>query len=215
MKQLLFTILFFSIMHIANAQGAARIKITIGSASFVVTTYDNATARAFVALLPMTVSMSELNGNEKYYYLSGSLPALPESLSIIKTGDLMLYGTNYIVLFYETFSTSYSYTKIGYMDDIAGLKDALGSGHSTVTFELLNIATAIEDIQQNEKRITVSSGGVIQYSGWVDKMQLIDIAGRILATSTTNELNVNFFPKGIYILLVDEKNKTKSIKIKL
>ncbi len=215
MRKLLFTILFFSIMHIANAQGAARIKITIGSASFVVTTYDNATARAFVALLPMTVSMSELNGNEKYYYLSGSLPALPESLSIIKTGDLMLYGTNYIVLFYETFSTSYSYTKIGYMDDIAGLKDALGSGHSTVTFELLNTATAIEDIQQNEKRITVSSGGVIQYSGWVDKMQLIDIAGRILATSTTNELNVNFFPKGIYILLVDEKNKTKSIKIKL
>jgi len=215
MKKLLFTIHIFSAMHIANAQSTTKMKITIGSASFVITPYDNATAHAFVAVLPITVSMNELNGNEKYYYLYNSLPTSPESPSIIKTGDLMLYGTNYIVLFYETFSTSYSYTKIGYMDDIVGFKDALGSGNPTVTFELLNSATAIENIQQNEKRMYVSSVGVIQYFGLVDKMHLIDVAGRILVSSTSNELNVNSFPKGIYILRIEEKNKAKSIKIKL
>jgi len=35
-------------MHIANAQSTVKMKITIGSASFIVTTYDNATARALV-----------------------------------------------------------------------------------------------------------------------------------------------------------------------
>ena len=54
---------------------------------------------------------------------------------MIHTGDIMLYGSNCIVLFYEDFSTSYSYTPIAYIEDTNGLKSALGSGDVTVTIK--------------------------------------------------------------------------------
>ncbi len=118
-----------------NAQEHTKITITVGKNSFVATVYDNAAARAFVSLLPLTITMNELNGNEKYYHLPDDLPGSPERPDGIKTGDLMLYSQNSLVLFYEAFTTSYSYTKIGYIDNPTGLKAALGPNNPTVTFK--------------------------------------------------------------------------------
>jgi hypothetical protein len=73
--------------------------------------------------------------NEKYYYLPNSLPKNSSNPETIKNGDLMHYGSKTLVLFYKTFSTSYSYTKLGSVDDVTGLASALGSGNVTVTFE--------------------------------------------------------------------------------
>lgn len=112
-----------------------RLRITVGTASFTGTLADNATAAAFRALLPVTIRMSELNGNEKYCYLSGNLPTAAANPGTIHAGDLMLYGSNCVVLFYETFRTSYSYTRIGRLDDPAGLASALGSGSVSIRFE--------------------------------------------------------------------------------
>jgi len=50
-------------------------------------------------------------------------------------GDLMLYGNNTLVLFYESFNSSYSYTKLGYVDNPTGLAAALGNGNVVVKFE--------------------------------------------------------------------------------
>lgn len=119
-------------------QTAHTMKITIGSASFTATLEDNATVAAFRALLPMTIGMDELNGNEKYYYFSTSLPSAASNPGMINTGDIMLYGSSTLVLFYETFPTSYTYTKIGRVDNVSGLKMVLGSGNVTVKYELMN-----------------------------------------------------------------------------
>jgi len=80
--------------------------------------------------------MRELNGNEKYFDLPNNLPTNASNPGTIQTGDLMLYGSNTLVLFYKTFSTSYNYTRLARVDNPSGLATALGSGNITVKFEL-------------------------------------------------------------------------------
>lgn len=115
---------------------ADRMHITIGERQFPVTLESNDTVTAFAETLPLTLNMSELNGNEKYYYLDTSLPAAPEKVGHINKGDIMLYGDSCLVVFYKSFDTSYTYTKIGHIDDTSGLSDALGTVGATVTFEI-------------------------------------------------------------------------------
>ncbi|WP_339750562.1 cyclophilin-like fold protein [Algoriphagus aquimarinus] len=117
-----------------NTMANGKIKITVNSQSFTATLLDNDSAKAFMIMLPMTIHMTELNSNEKYYDLPNSIPTNSSNPGTIKNGDLMLYGSKTFVLFYKTFSTAYSYTKLGTLDDATGLASALGSGNVTVTF---------------------------------------------------------------------------------
>lgn len=112
------------------------IKITVGSSTFTATLSNNAAAAAFRALLPLTLKMEDVNGNEKFYRLSRHLPVAAANPGTVREGDLMLWGTGGLVLFYKTFSTSYSYTRLGRVDNAAGLAKTLGSGDVEVTFEL-------------------------------------------------------------------------------
>ena len=112
-----------------------RLTIRIGDRVFAATLSDNSTVDAFKKLLPLSITMAELNGNEKFASLPGKVPSRASRPSSIQTGDLMLYGSNTLVLFYKSFSTRYSYTKIGQLDDPRGLEAALGSGNVIVTFE--------------------------------------------------------------------------------
>ena len=116
--------------------GNSKINIKVNSKTFTATLLDNKSAKAFKEMLPLTMEMTELNGNEKYVDLPNSLPTNSYNPQTIKNGDLMIYGTKTLVLFYKNFSTPYSYTKLGSLDDVTGLTTALGSGNVTVTFEL-------------------------------------------------------------------------------
>lgn len=78
--------------------------------------------------------MSELNGNEKYYYLPDRLPTDAEHIGHIYAGDIMLYGSECLVLFYEELSATHSYTKLGFVENAEGLAAALGNGNSKVSF---------------------------------------------------------------------------------
>ena len=108
--------------------------MTVGKRRFTITLTDNAAARAFVAQLPLTLDMSELNGNEKHAELPKALPANASRPGTIRAGDLMLYGDETLVIFYVTFTSSYSYTRLGRVDDPARLAEALGPGSVRVVF---------------------------------------------------------------------------------
>ena len=82
-----------------------NIAIEINGISFSATLTENEAARVFASMLPLTIQMSELNGNEKYYYLDN-----------------------------ETFSSGYNYTRLGRIDNPEGLADVVGTGAVTVRF---------------------------------------------------------------------------------
>ena len=112
----------------------SRMWMTVGEQRFAITLADTEAARAFSARLPLTLDMTELNGNEKKFDLPTPLPANASRPGTIRNGDLMLYGSNTVVLFYLTFDSSYSYTRLGRVDDPAGLAQALGRGNARVEF---------------------------------------------------------------------------------
>ena len=56
------------------------------------------------------------------------------SQTVTQAGDIVLYNGNQIVIFYG--SNSWSYTRLGKIDDLTGWKRALGSGDVTVTFSV-------------------------------------------------------------------------------
>lgn len=131
----LFAILCTAALLYGN-EGNMDITITLGDRTYGASLYDNSAAAAFYSMLPMTLDMSELNGNEKYFYLDSRLPATAGSVpGAIHTGDLMLYGADCIVLFYKSFSTPYLYTPLGRITDAADLEKSLGRGSVRIVFD--------------------------------------------------------------------------------
>lgn len=98
-----------------------KVKIIINGQEYVIDLEDNETVKTFISMLPLELNMSELNGNEKYIYLDNILPINPSNPKKINAGDIMLYGNNCLVIFYKSFDTSYSYTKIGHINDLPNL----------------------------------------------------------------------------------------------
>jgi hypothetical protein len=78
--------------------------------------------------------MAELNGNEKHADLSRALPTNASRPGTIHSGDLLLYGSNTLVVFYKTFRSSYSYTRIGHVNDPAALEQVLGQSSVRIVF---------------------------------------------------------------------------------
>ena len=107
--------------------------MTIGEQRFAITLADNAAARAFTTLLPLTLDMSDLNNNEKHASLPEALPVDASKPGTIHAGDLMLYGTDTLVVFYSTFKSTYAYTRLGRVDDTANLAQVLGRHAVKVT----------------------------------------------------------------------------------
>lgn len=111
-----------------------RMWMTVDERRFSITLIDNATASAFAALLPLTLNMPDLNGNEKHARLPKALPADAIRPGTIRAGDIMLYGTDTLVVFYSTFESTYSYTRIGRVDDPTTLAKALGQREVRIAF---------------------------------------------------------------------------------
>ena len=126
MKKILYTlfllIISISIVGCSNNKTVEKVsdtvKVFINDKEYKLNLYDNETSSSLIKLFPIEVTMKNLNENEVYVYLDEDLPTDSSNPKTIHSGDVMLYGDNCLVIFYKTFNTSYSYTKIGHIDDL-------------------------------------------------------------------------------------------------
>ncbi len=114
----------------------ANMNVQVGDVVFSATLEENEAVSALVEMMresPVVIQMSDYSGFEKVGSLGTSLPA-SNSQTTTQAGDIVLYNGNQIVIFYG--SNSWSYTRLGHIDDLTGWGDALGSGDVTVIFSL-------------------------------------------------------------------------------
>ena len=144
-KKIAILILLMMIMSVAavfmqpeQASAASKKKpvITIGGKKFNAELNNSKTAKAFMKHLPATYTMKKLNGNEIYKYVNYDLPQNAKKVKKVHKGDIMLYGSDCIVIFYKTFKTSYSYTKIGKITNPGKLNKAIKKKKVKVMFKL-------------------------------------------------------------------------------
>ena len=112
-------------------ENAININVIINNQKYNAIIENNETAKSFIDQLPQEFNMKELNGNEKYVYMDSVLPTNSINPKHIEKGDIMLYGSDCLVIFYKSFETNYSYTKIGHIDNLPDL----GINNITVKFE--------------------------------------------------------------------------------
>lgn len=113
-----------------------KMTLQIGNSTFTATLENNAAVDAFMEMMgdaPVIIQMSDYSGFEKVGSLGTSLPT-DDSRTTTHAGDIVLYNGNQIVIFYG--SNSWSYTRLGKIDDLSGWEDALGSDDVMVTFSL-------------------------------------------------------------------------------
>lgn len=123
-------------LNINSNSNSKSAKLLIDNKEYSITLEDNETIDALVNNMPLDLSMSNLNGNEFYSYLDFTLPTNSYNPGTINKGDIYLYDNNCIVIFYESFNTSYSYTKIGKLDDIEVLDNIKSKNNIIVSLEI-------------------------------------------------------------------------------
>ena len=120
----------------AEEISAMNMMVQVGGSTFTATLEENTAVDTLVEMMeqePVTIQMSDYSGFEKVGPLGTSLPTSNQQTTT-QAGDIVLYQGNQIVMFYG--SNSWSYTRLGHIDDLTGWEEALGSGDVTVTFSL-------------------------------------------------------------------------------
>lgn len=146
------------------ASEITTIQVIINGQEFEAELNDNEAAKQFTEMLPMQLDMEDLHDNEKYFYFSDDFDTEDQKLKEIHEGDLLIYDSKCLVLFYENFETTYQYTALGKISDTAGLKEALGAGTITISFQTKNTTdmaqASANDISFNfeTKTVTLNSG---------------------------------------------------------
>lgn len=117
-------------------ESVETIQVTVGNKTFTATPTETMAAKSFVELMkaaPIVINMSDYSGFEKVGTLGTDLPS-SNSNTTAQSGDIVLYNGNQIVVFYG--SNTWSYTRLGKIDDLSGWEKALGSGDVTVVFSI-------------------------------------------------------------------------------
>ena len=114
------------------------LKMKIGDTAVAVDWENNESVEALKALCknePLVIQMSMYGGFEQVGSIGARLPSDDEE-TVTSAGDIVLYSSSQIVVFYG--SNSWAYTRLGHITDqgASGMAALLGSGDVTITISM-------------------------------------------------------------------------------
>jgi hypothetical protein len=81
--------------NVQQFSAATAVVITVGQQNFLAKFYENEVSEHLMNQMPFTVTMSDLNNNEKYYRFSENLPEMTtERPEIIHEGEIMSWNSH-------------------------------------------------------------------------------------------------------------------------
>ena len=113
-----------------------QIYAYIGQNTLVIKPENNSSAEAFIKLLgkgDLTINMHDYGNFEKVGSIGAELPRNDKRITTVP-GDVILYQGNQITIYYDT--NTWSFTRLGKIQNIDGLRAILGEGNVTVRFSL-------------------------------------------------------------------------------
>lgn len=114
-----------------------RIKITVNGRELTAVLTDNATTRAFVEKLPVTLPMQDLYGREMCYRFPDALPTDNVRVSGYEVGEIVYYPPMHsFVILYAQNGERFSMQKLGRIE--TGIEVFDGIGDVDVSFELMS-----------------------------------------------------------------------------
>ena len=133
MKIIFMTIILLYFSNIIVSQDKYFIRINNDtSKEYEFELKDTSASEQLKKKLPFTIKMINLNNNEVYYKFDNDFSKNEKSIGTINLGDIYLYKSDTLVLFYKTFSTTYKYTEIGKIKDATGLEAIIGNNDALV-----------------------------------------------------------------------------------
>lgn len=124
-------------IKVSGKEKQMKIEITANGKTATATLYDNATTRAFVKKLPLTVTMMDLYGREMCYRFPKALPTDDVNDTSYEVGEIVYYPPMHsFVIMYEQNDEEFEMQKLGWID--SGLENLSGIGDTEVTFELID-----------------------------------------------------------------------------
>jgi len=113
-----------------------KIKITVGNTVLNANLYDNVTSRAFIAKLPLTLSMQDLYSREMVYRFTDPLPIDNVQTTEYTVGEIIYWPPRHsFVIMYAQNGERFSMQKLGFIEN--GVEIFRTTGNVNVTFELL------------------------------------------------------------------------------
>jgi len=94
---------------------------------------NNETTKALLEQLPLTMTMVDLNGSEKYHTLKKPLPVKIEPVDKVRLGDILLFSDRYLAVFYKTIDPVKKYSIVGKVDNPEDLPKIVGTGSITAS----------------------------------------------------------------------------------
>ncbi|OWV01081.1 hypothetical protein B7994_04730 [Fibrobacter sp. UWR2] len=141
-------IMLFTVI-VGAKESKMQVQIEIGNDKYNAFFENSGIAQAVAALFPKSVKMEEYAANNEYYArLDSKISSKASEVDKIFAGDIMLYNSISLVIFYADAEHTSGYVKLGHIENPTGLKKSLGAAGGKLRFSLANGAAKTDEVTE-------------------------------------------------------------------